>query len=163
MNKCFLVLLRTRNVSSFIEKKKKRKGNTLIQTASAFWMFCIPADLDTMTMCYLISVEMKYRSQILRYFWTKPCQAEKLGFEVTRSLGFTFFSAFNLVFFKSGMSSLQSLAVTEGVYISDELFIFQNLDFLSQLRVWWQDKRMLTALLLPVFWSLYFRQKHIVL
>lgn len=126
-------------------------------------MFCIPADLDTVTMCYLISVvEMKYRRQILRYLWTKPCQAEKPGFKITRSLGFTFFSAFNLVFFKREMSNLQSLAVTEGVCISGER-IFQNLGFLSSLHVWWQDKRMLTALLLPVFCSLYFRQKHIVL
>lgn len=91
-------------------------------------MFCISADQDIMSMCDLILiVSMKYRRQILRYHWNLPCQAEEPDFEITRSLGFTFFSAFNLVFFKSDMSNLQGLAGTEGVYISDELFIFQNL------------------------------------
>lgn len=81
-----------------------------------------------MTMCDLILVvEMKHRRQILRYLWNLPCQAEEPGLEITRSLGFTFLSAFNVVFFKSDMSNLQGLAVIEGVYISYELFIFQNL------------------------------------
>lgn len=144
------------------EQNKTKKCNILIKTASAFWMFCIPADLDIMTVCYLISVvEMKYRRQILRYLWNKPCQAEEPGFEITRSLGFTFFSAFNLVFFNSDMSNLQGLAVTEGVYISDELFIFQNV--VSYLSCMFNGKiRECSQPFLPVFCSLYFRQRHIV-